>query len=78
VINLTENSIRILDELVTDELRIVLEGFIEGARLRIRGNVQRNGKYAAQLIRPSSDLWFGPRKNHDVTLVGARDSSNTA
>ena len=60
-INLTESSVKILDELAADELRVVLEGSLEGLRLRIRGNVRRNGKCAVQLIRPSSDLWFGPQ-----------------
>lgn len=60
-IELTESSVKILDGLVGDELRIVLEGFIEGVRLRIRGIAHRSGKCASQLIRPSFDLWFEPQ-----------------
>jgi Zn-dependent peptidase ImmA (M78 family) len=57
-IELTESSVRRLDESVADDLNIVLEGFIDTVRLRIRGTVRRTGKYAVQLIRPSHDLWF--------------------
>jgi Zn-dependent peptidase ImmA (M78 family) len=60
-IRLTESSVRRLDELVADDLPVVLEGFIDSVRLRIRGMVRRNGKHADQLIRPTSDLWFEPQ-----------------
>jgi Zn-dependent peptidase ImmA (M78 family) len=72
-IELTESSVKKLDESVADDLTIVLEGLIDNVRLRIRGTVRRNGKYAAQLVRPSFDLWFeSPARSNSSGLSGRR------
>lgn len=62
-IDLSEASAELLDTLGHAAMRIVLEGSIDGKPFRMRGEVRRRDRYAAQLIHPSTDIWIGCRQS---------------